>query len=191
MSAMTVEDRPVSSADDLVAVGRIVKPFGVRGEVRVESLSDVPGRIEGLTQVTLVSRDGRQLPTRVTGVRRIRDAYLIGCQAFGSPEEAATWRGGHIMIPREESPPLPDGHYFESTLIGMTVRLESGEIVGTVEEIWDMPANHVIVVRQAGRETLIPALKSVVRSVDSAGRTMTVRLPGEAVAEPSERSHAV
>ena len=176
---------------DLVTVGRVVKPFGVRGEVRVESLSDVPGRMEGLTQVTLVSRDGRQLPTHVTGVRRIRDAYVVGCRALGSPEEAATWRGGFIMIPRDESASLPEGHYFESALIGMTVRLESGEIVGTVEEIWDLPANHVIVVRRAGRETLIPALKSVVRSVDSAGRTMTVRLPDEAVAGPAERSHAV
>jgi 16S rRNA processing protein RimM len=191
MDAKAVEGRPAASVEDLVAVGRVVKPFGVRGEVRVESLSDVPGRIEGLTQVTLVSPNGRHLPTRVTGVRRIRDAYLVACQGLGSPEEAATWRGGFIMIPRDSSAPLPDDHYFESALIGMTVRLESGEIIGTVEEIWDLPANHVIVARQAGQETLIPALKSVVRSVDCAGRTMTVRLLDDAVAGPSERRHAV
>ena len=56
---------------ELIAIGMIEKPFGVKGEVRVRSLSDVPGRLEGLKDVTLVAASGRALVTAVTVVTTV------------------------------------------------------------------------------------------------------------------------
>jgi 16S rRNA processing protein RimM len=70
---------------------------------------------------------------------------------------------------------LPAGRYYEYDLIGMQVKTELGEPLGTLEEVWELPANHVFVVRRQGREILIPATTDVVVSVDLAGRTMTIR----------------
>ena len=94
---------------ELVAIGKIEKPFGVKGEVRVRSLSDVPGRFEGLTQVTLVAPSGRALVAGVTRVRADGNSYVLGFDAFTTPEEAAVFRGWLIKIPRDLSPPLPAG----------------------------------------------------------------------------------
>jgi 16S rRNA processing protein RimM len=175
----------------MVAVGRIVKPFGVRGTVRVESLSDVPGRFEGLGEVTLSGPGGRVRTARVTEVRPAGSHYLVTLDAFASPEEAGLWRDALINIPNTEAPPLPEGQFYEFTLLGLAVRTEEGQSLGTIEEIFETPANHVFVVRDGRQERLVPALKQVVLAVDQAARTMTVRLPGEVTVEQAERVHAV
>lgn len=164
-----------SSQDDLVAIGRIVKTFGVRGEVKVLSLTDVPGRFESLTRVLLEAPSGRTLPAAVTSRRVDRDGFVLGFDALSSPEAAAAFRGGFVKIPRPQPPSLPEGQFFEYDLVGMTVGDEGGTVLGTIEDIMSTPANHVFVVRKDGREWLIPATRSAVASVDVAGRTMTVR----------------
>lgn len=168
----------MTDAAELIAIGKIEKPIGIRGEVRVRSLSDVPGRFEGLTQVTLVSPSGRTLVTGVTRMRGNEHSYVLGFEAFTTPEEAAVFRGGLIKIPRDQVPPLPAGQYYEFDLIGMTVLDETGLLLGTLEEVLETASNHVFMVRREGREILIPAIKNVVSSVDVETRTMTIRPVG-------------
>lgn len=165
----------MADSAELIAIGKIEKLFGVRGEVRVRSLSDVPGRFEGLTQVTLVAPSGRALVTGVTRVRANGNSYVLGFDAFTTPEEAAVFRGGLIKIPRGQAPPLPAGQYYEFDLIGMTVVDRAGQLLGTLEEVLETASNHVFVVRREGREILIPAIKHAVASVDVENRTMTIR----------------
>lgn len=176
---------------DLIAVGQIVKPFGVRGEVKVRPLSDVPGRFQGLRQVTLVAPSGRSVTTVVTRVRADRGFYVLGLEAFSTPEEAAVFRGGLIKIPRDQAPPLPDGQYYEFDLVGMTVSDEAGRTLGTLEEVLETGSNSVFVVRREGREILIPGTKEAVASVDVRARTMIVRRRGiEGLLEGQESGEA-
>jgi 16S rRNA processing protein RimM len=165
-------------ADQLetVTVGQIERPFGVRGEIKVRPLSDVPGRFEGLRRVSLMGRDGRTLETSVTHVRRAGARFILGLAGLTTPEEASLWRGGYIRTIRGSVPDLPDGQYYECDLIGLTVHTEEGRTIGRVEEIWNFPGNPVFVVRQEEKELLIPAAKDLVRMVDLPARTMTVRM---------------
>lgn len=168
----------MADTTDLVAIGQIVKAFGLKGDVRVRSLSDVPGRFEGLKQVTLVAPTGQIVTTAVTRVRADGAGYVVGFEAFATPEAAAAFRGGLIKIPRDESPPLPPGQYYEFDLVGMTVADEHGRELGTLDEILETGAHHVFIVRQDGRERLIPARRDVIASVDVEHRRMTVRSEG-------------
>jgi 16S rRNA processing protein RimM len=61
-------------------------------------------------------------------------------------------------------------------LVGLAVRTETGERVGVVEEIWELPGNPVVVVRDGTKEVLIPAAKEFVVAVDLIARIMTIRL---------------
>ncbi len=162
---------------ELVTVGKIERPFGVRGEARVRSLSDVPGRFEGLRQVTLVAAGGRVLDATVTHVRPGGDTFIVGFDVFSAPEQVAEFRGGWIRIPRGDAPKLPTGQFYECDLIGLAVRDESLGLIGTIEDIVNLSGNQVFMVRQDGREVLVPAAKQVVVAVDVEARTMTVRLP--------------
>ncbi len=160
---------------ELITIGRIERPFGVRGEVRVRSLSDVPGRFDGLNQVTLVSASGQSLETTVTGVRRVQNAYLLGLEAFSTPEEAARFRGALVKIPQGETPPLPPGQYYEFELVGLTVVDETAGELGTIADIVEVPSHHIFVIQGKDGEHLLPATKDVVRSVDVDAGIMRVR----------------
>ena len=161
---------------DFVTVGRIERPFGVRGEVYVRSLSDVPGRFEGLGEVTVACAEGPPDRMRVRHCRPSRGGYILHFEGMSSPEEAARFRGALIKIWRDEAQaPIVPGQYYEFQLVGMVVLEESGEVLGRLEDIIETPGHHVFVVRDGGVEHLVPATKEVVRRVDVAGRTMTVR----------------
>jgi 16S rRNA processing protein RimM len=178
----------MSVAGELVTIGVIEKPFGVRGEVRVRSLSDVPGRFEGLTTVTLEAPSGKTVAATVRSVRTTHSAYVLGLDACSTPEEAAVFRGWAVKIPQGSAPPLPQGQYYEYELIGLSVRDEAGHELGTLAEILETPGNHVFVVRGKDGEVLIPATKGAVVAVDLSRKTMTVRLDEEIIAKEPVRA---
>jgi len=163
-----------------VTIGEIVRVHGVRGDVRVRSLSDVPGRFTTLTQVTVAGPAGARRPLVVRAVRPIANDYLVAFEGIDTPEAAAQLVGSLLEIAAEGAAPLPDGHYYQRDLVGMAVRTEEGKSVGTLAEILPTGANDVFVVRgEAGEERLIPATKEVVRTVDVPRRMMTIRgVPG-------------
>jgi len=172
---------------DLVTVGKIERHFGVRGEFKVRSLSDVPGRLDHLKQVQVLAPTGQTVERMVTHVRRAGSTYIMGLAGVTTPEEAGMLRGGLIQVPRAPAAVLGADVYFECDLIGMAVENERGIEVGVLEAILDIPDNRIFVVRKETKEVLIPAAKSFVVSVDIECRRMTVRGIDELV----EDRHAV
>lgn len=160
---------------DLVTIGKIERPFGVRGEFKVRSLSDVPGRLDQLKQVQVLRPTGQMVDRTVTRIRRAGSTYIMGLEGVTTPEEAGMLRGGLIQVPRSPAATLSADVYFEYDLIGMTVENERGEEVGVLETILEIPDNHLFVVRKGTEEVLIPAAKSFVTSVDLTHRRMMVR----------------
>jgi 16S rRNA processing protein RimM len=160
---------------DLVTIGKIERPFGVKGAVKVRSLSDVPGRFDQLSAVSVMSAGGQMVDRTVTHVRRAGPTYIMQFDGITTPEEAGTLRGALIQVPRCEPSSRQGDALYECDLIGMTVVDEAGHDLGLIEKIWDLPGHQVFVVKQEGREVLIPAAKDFVTAVDLAQKRMTVR----------------
>jgi 16S rRNA processing protein RimM len=171
---MTAVDCDVMSETEFVTVGKIVKPFGVRGQVKVISLTDVPGRLENLTEVTLETSSGHSLVTEVTDVQSDGRSYLLRFAAFSSPEEVGTFRGAWIKIPQGSVPPAPEGHHYQFELIGLTVKEESGDVLGVLEEVIETPVQHLFAIRGSNREWLLPAAKKWIIKIDIPGQEMIV-----------------
>jgi 16S rRNA processing protein RimM len=178
--AVAMALQKTAKISDDVTIGQIVKPHGVRGDVRVRSLSDVPGRFEALARVTLVPASGESLATAVRHVRPHGDGcYIVGFEAFATPEDAGRFRGALITIPRDAAVPHQPGSFYHYELVGLSVVTEDGGRVGRIEDILDTPGNAVFVVRDEGHEVLVPAAQSIIAGVDLDRRVMTVRnLPG-------------
>jgi 16S rRNA processing protein RimM len=177
----------IPAQEHLVTIGRIERPFGVRGEFKVRSLSDVPGRLDRLKQVQILEQTGQMVDRTVTRVRRAGSAYIMGFAGVTTPEEAGMLRGGLIQVPRTSAAALSADVYLECDLLGMTVENERGDEVGVLEAILEIPDNRVFVVRKGTEEVLIPAAKSFVTSVDLARRRMMVR----GIEDLAEGCHAV
>jgi 16S rRNA processing protein RimM len=165
---------------EMVTIGRIDRPFGVHGAVKVRSLTDRPGRFEQLRAVHVAGEGGvggQAIHRTVRQVRRAGASYIVEFEGVTTPEEAASLRGALLQVPRvaPSSPEFDLNVWYECDLIGMLVADEAGHELGSLETIWDLPAHPVFVVKQNGREVLIPAVKEFVRSVDVAQGRMTVR----------------
>lgn len=162
--------------DNRVTIGKIERPFGVKGEVKVRSLSDVPGRFDHLDAVSVVESGGQLSDRTVTHVRRAGSTYIMRFAGVTTPEEAGMLRGGLIQVPGQERPVQSGDVFYECDLIGMTVLDEEGRELGQVEAMWELPGHHVFVVRRDDREVLIPAAKHFVMAIDVPQRRMVVRI---------------
>ena len=165
----------MTTSPEMVTIGRIDRPFGVHGAVKVRSLSDRPGRFEQLGAVRVAGQGGQTVDRTVRHVRRAGSSYIVEFEGVATPEEAGMLRGALLQVPRMVTPAPQLNAWYECDLIGMAVADETGHELGYLDMVWDLPAHPVFVVKQGGREVLIPAVKEFVLSVDVAQGRMTVR----------------
>jgi len=164
-----------------VVVGRLTRVHGVQGELSVLVLTEVPGRFADGAVVYL--EDGR--PLTVESSRPHNDRLLVRFREVPDRTAAEALRGALVVVPARTSPPLPEGSWWDHQLIGCEVSTERDRMLGTLTEIIHTAANDVwVAVGEDEAETLVPALKDVLVSVDVDAKRIVVReVPGLTVPE--------
>lgn len=172
------------SSEPTVVVGRITRPHGVRGELSVMVLSEVPGRFDAGASVFL--EDGRSLTIATS--RPHKDRVLVTFSEVTDRESADALRGAVLVVPESSSPPLAEGSWWDHQLVGCSVFTERGSELGELRQVIHTAANDVwSAVDGSGVETLIPALRDVLVSVDTdAGRIVVREIPGLTVPDEQE-----
>ncbi len=160
----------------LIIVGRIVKPYGVTGEMKIEPMTDFPERFKGLRSVYLVSPVGKETICEIQEVRYADGALYIRFNGFDSPEKAKALNGWFIKVPAEDAVPLPEGMYYWFELIGMEVVSESGERFGSIVDILETGSNDVYVVKHGKKEVYVPATREVIKDIDRKSKRMVIHL---------------
>jgi 16S rRNA processing protein RimM len=154
-------------------VGRIVAPRGVDGELKVALESPDPTRFCALSRVYL--GDGKA-PFAVYRARVHLGQGLLLVKGVGDREAAEAWRNAWVYVAPEDAPLLGENEYLVDQIIGLRAVTVDGEALGVVAEIIVTGANDVYVVRGAGGELLLPAIKQVIIGIDLAAGVMTVKL---------------
>jgi 16S rRNA processing protein RimM len=163
---------PEFDPETAVTVGVILAPHGVRGEVRVEVLTDFPERFDPGGTLWL---DGA--PVRIESSRAQGKSFLLKLGGVSNRAAAETLRGRELMAPRLEE--LGEGTYYRDDLIGLAVVTKSGERLGELADIFSTGSNDVYVVRGQKGELLLPATDDAVLEVDlPAGRVVVEVLEG-------------
>jgi len=156
-----------------LVVGKIVAPWGVRGEVKVAIETDFPERFSRLKRVYL----GEEATSFVLEGSRLHQRHVLlkleGCDDRNAAEKL---RGQLVQIPIEEAMPLGEDEYYIYQIVGLDVWTTKGEHLGRVSEVLFTGANDVYVVQGERGEILIPAVEDVVVEVDLAGGRLTVEL---------------
>lgn len=164
-----------------VSVGRVLRPHGVRGELRVGVITDYPEQLGQHAYFYLAYPDSpdavrRYLVERLRFHQKVLLLKLGGCDDRTAAEEL---RGMLVQIPIEEAVPLEEGEYYHFQLIGVQVETESGEGLGQVVEVIETGANDVYVVRGPRGQVLLPAVDDVILDLDLESKWMVVHLlPG-------------
>ena len=162
--------------EDRVVIGRIVKPHGVRGELKMIPLTNVAGRFQPGLEVIVEFGDGHLESRSIEQVRGVGKT-IIELSGIDSREEAERFPGSYITVPRSQLPKLEEDTFYAFDLIGMKAIDSGGETVGSVFDIESYPANDVLVLEGGKGEIMVPLVRDYVLKVDMAARTITVRLP--------------
>lgn len=158
---------------DLILIGKISKPHGIKGFVKIRMLADVD-ILENLDTIYLKSAQSSFTPIVIDRVTPQNDRAIIHIQGVDDRNAAAELAGSEIHIPRDALKKLPQGEYYHFELIGLDVKTDSGALIGSVTEILSTGANDVYVVTTAHKEVMIPAIKEVVKKIDIDHKEMII-----------------
>ena len=164
-----------------LVIGRVARPHGVRGEIRVEIITELPERFTWL-EVVHMSRtpdDPEPRPVPVEGVRFHQGYALLKLGQYDSRGDVEALRGTWLMVPGAEALPLEEGELYHYQLEGLEIYTDEDVYLGELVEILETGANDVFVVQGPRGEVLLPNISDVVQEVDvDAGRMVVHLLEG-------------
>lgn len=156
-----------------LAVGRVLRPHGIQGELLLATLTDFP---EHLRKVDIVYVGDDYTPHPLSKARVHQNTLIVQLADCRDRDSAEALRNQLVYVHADAAAPLPPGRYYHHQIIGLNVVSDAGEALGTITHILETGANDVYVVKHATGELLLPAIKSVILSVDLEHQLMTVHL---------------
>lgn len=165
--------------EQMAAIGKVINTHGVKGGLKIQILSDFPERIKQLKRV-FVEKDGLSSEYGVVEAFIHGQFWVLYLKGITDLDAAARLNGSLLLIPKKERLKLPKDTFYLDEIIGLTVYTTAGAKLGKVADILQTGSNDVYVVRpiDSGQpDILIPALKSVVRSINADTGTIEVDLP--------------
>lgn len=165
--------------EDWFAVGKITKPQGLRGEVRVLSNTDFPEQRFAIGNTLYLNLEGstERMPLTITSHRTHKQFELLKFEGYDNINEVESWRNGILSVPEEDLIPLDEGEFYYHEIIGCSVVTEEGAPVGDIAEIIETGANDVWVVKDNGKkDRLIPYIDEVVKEIDVENKRVTIHL---------------
>ena len=168
---------------ELAIVGRIRNAHGIRGEVVVEPITDAPDAIFAPGRRVFAgtvdgerARDGAELS--VVGARPFKGGLLIRFEQITDRNAAELWRDRYLLLPMAELEPPGEGEVYIHELVGMRVVLDSGEDLGVVSEVYELPQGLALDVARAGGGSVVLAFRpDVVTQVRARDRVIEVTPP--------------
>lgn len=167
-----------AAAEDLIVLGKIYSVHGIRGEVKVYSFTDPIDNLLDYPRWTL-RRDGESRQVDLASGRLQGKVLVIKIKGLVDREEARSFAGFDICVPRTQLPALPDGEFYWLQLQGLQVIDQLGQLLGKIDSLLETGANDVMLVRPCAgslddRERLLPYTEQCVQLVDLAAGQMRV-----------------
>lgn len=142
--------------------------------MKVRVLTDFPERFAQLKAAIVQTKEGYLQHLHIARFRLRPPFVHITFVDHESREAAQHLQGGLIQVEVKDRMPLPKGSFFQSEFIGVDVFLENGCLLGRISDIIETGSNDVFVVRDAQRESLIPALQKIVLELDLDKKKMVI-----------------
>jgi 16S rRNA processing protein RimM len=171
------------SPRELFAVGKIVKVFGLRGELIVQPMTDSPDRFKKLKRVYIGtacdgSGNSADEPANAMLERARVEPRGVRVKLAGVDDRSGAERlvGLLMFVDVQDRIRIPKGRYFIHDLLGVSVVDHEGKRVGILKDVLRLPAHDVYVIDGGGHEVMVPAVKEFITAIDLEKRTMRIKL---------------
>lgn len=156
-----------------LTVGYVLRPRGIKGEVKVEPLTDSVDEFHKWD--TLYIKDGNKYyPLKINAKRNTGDDLFLHFEGYDDMNMAEKLRGKYLWIPRDEMEELPEDTFYITDILGCTVYTQEGAVLGQVDRIIHTGSNDVYLLKGSAGEILIPGLKKVILDIDITAKKMVV-----------------
>ncbi len=163
-----------SPDDSLLPVGKVLRPHGLRGLLRIQVYAESDAIFERAGKVYLRGEGGEGKEFTFDSSQPVKANFILKLEELASLNEAEKYRGAEILVRRDALPPREDDEYFWFELLGLDVLLENGESLGSIVDIISTGGHDTYVVKGRKGEILIPGTHETVKEVDLERRKMTI-----------------
>ena len=157
-------------------VGKVLKPQGTNGSVKVEIITSFPEHFLDLKQV-YIEKENKKQAYSIEQVRLSNRFVFIKFIGIDTIDQAEQLRDHYLYITQEDLTPLGEDEYYIHQLVGLKVYDEQGQFLGVLKDVLSYASNDVYVVEsESKKEIMVPAVKSIIKKVDLKAGTMTIHL---------------
>jgi 16S rRNA processing protein RimM len=160
-----------------VLIGEIIGTHGIKGINKFRSYAESLEVFESGSAILVRESGGRETSREINWVKHHGRTSLLSFKGINSRSQAEALVGAALFLPKAALPQLDDGSFYWCDLIGIAVYTTGDAYLGRIESIIETGSNDVYVVKNKKKEVLVPALESVVKSVDLEQKRMRVDLP--------------
>jgi 16S rRNA processing protein RimM len=163
--------------EELVAIARLARTRGLRGELVADVLTDFPERFDDLKNVTAILPDGKRQQLKIENFWFQKNRVILKFESFNSIELAETLINAEICVPESEAVELEEDEFYDWQLEGCKVETLEGEPIGTVKEVMRTGGTENLVVTGETKDYLIPFAETICTEVDVEQKLIRVDLP--------------
>lgn len=162
--------------DDLLLIGFVAAPFGVRGQLKVKGFTDRPDYIARHVRTLYLQLAGQQSAYQLARLHEHKPGLLImTLQGVSDRNAADALRGAEIYIREADAAPLDTDEYFIHQLIGLKALTPDGQPIGTVREVLTTGAGEVLVIARPDQpDALVPMVRDFIASLDLAAGQVVI-----------------
>jgi 16S rRNA processing protein RimM len=161
-------------SDDLVLVGRVARPHGIRGQVVLNPETDFPEDRFKVGQVLLVGPAEQPVERSIEEVRFHQGRPILTLAGVGSVDDAERLAGLDVWLPQRSLAPLPERTYYRHDLVGCEVRDTADALVGRVTAVEGTIDRSYLVI---DGDVMLPLVDGICLEVDMAARRIVVQPP--------------
>jgi 16S rRNA processing protein RimM len=151
---------------DLYLTGILLKPKGLKGELKVQPVTDYPESFLKRRELYIGKSPEVAVPRRILSAKLRQGFAWIVFDGIGTREAAEAVAGCQLYVTGEELEPLPDNRAYIHDLIGLEALDEKGGKIGILRDVLQMPASDVYEIETEGRKVLVPAVEDFVEEID-------------------------
>jgi 16S rRNA processing protein RimM len=165
--------------EELIPVGKIIGTHGVRGQMKLHSYSGNFDSLGAGRSVLLKKADGTLHGFTLKGAKANNGKFIISLTGFDDMDSVEPLMGSELCIKRSNLPEPDEDEYYWCDLIGLQVFTDEGILLGSITDIFETGSSDIYVVNSGDREYLIPAIGTVIKSIDlDNGRIIVTPLEG-------------
>lgn len=163
--------------EDFIAIAKLLRTRGLRGEIVAEMLTDFPERFENSENVVAFGENGEKRDLKIEKFFFQKGRVVLKFAEIDSIEEAETLKNFEVCIPESEAVELEEDEFFDWQLQECKVETIEGEQLGQVSEVMRTGGNENLVVKGAEKEYLIPFVKAICTQIDLENKLILVDAP--------------